>query len=108
MKWLQVSDQIQLTLVQMILLLSTEDAENLTLEQKSRIEQSQLKYIIMLHRYLKSFYRTEANSKFAGSLMVLQYAKELYKLHSLRLPFWILWGYNSYEVPKRTHNIDNV
>ena len=71
----------------MILLLSTEDSENLTQEQKSRIELCQLKYIMMLHRYLKSSYKKEANSKFAGSLMVLHYAKELYKMHSLRLPF---------------------
>ena len=71
----------------MILLLSSEDLD-LTQEQKSQIEENQFKYITMLHRYLKYTYDVnEANTKFAGGLMILHHAKELYRMHALRLPF---------------------
>ena len=81
-----MADRPQLALVIMILLLSPEDS-NLTQQQKCRVEESQLKYITMLRSYLKYTYKHEANRKFAGGLMILQYAKELYRMHSLRLPF---------------------
>ena len=54
------------------------------------IESIQLKYITMLQRYLKEKYPRQAHSKLAGGLMLLQHAKELYKMHSQRLPFWTL------------------
>ena len=47
---------------------------------------SQMKYISMLHRYLKETYPKQANTKFAGGLMLIQLAKELYDMHSMRLP----------------------
>ena len=51
------------------------------------IESIQLKYITLLQRYLKEKYPRQAHSKLAGGLMLLQHAKELYKMHSQRLPF---------------------
>ena len=82
----QMADRLQLALVMMILLLSSEDL-NLAQEQKSQIEEYQFKYITMLRRYLKYTYLNEANTKFAGGLMILHHAKELYRMHALRLPF---------------------
>jgi len=38
-------------------------------------------------RYLQATYPKQANTKFAGGLMLIQLAKELYDMHSLRLPF---------------------
>ena len=73
-------------LYSMILLLSTEDTslpENL----KLKVSGIQMKYITMLHRYLQATYPKQANTKFAGGLMLIQLAKELYDMHSLRLPF---------------------
>ena len=54
---------------------------------KAKVSVIQMKYITMLHRYLQATYPKQANTKFAGGLMLIQLAKELYDMHSLRLPF---------------------
>jgi hypothetical protein len=75
-----------MALLTIIILLSCEDT-GFVAEQKSRIENIQLKYILMYQRYLKHAYPKEANAKFVGGLMLLHHSKELCYLHSMRLPF---------------------
>ncbi len=80
-------DKIQMTIFDVILLLCVDEA-NLSPEKKKEIENVQLKYILMLQRYLQDKYPKQANVKLANGLMLLQLAKELYQMHSQRLPFW--------------------
>jgi hypothetical protein len=79
-------DKIQMTIFDVILLLCVDEA-NLSPEKKKEIENVQLKYILMLQRYLQDKYPKQANVKLANGLMLLQLAKELYQMHSQRLPF---------------------
>ena len=79
-------DSFQLLLVTMIIFLSCEDTSFVG-AQKLKVEKLQLKYVLLLQRYLKNVCPREANSKFTGGLMILHYAKELANMHSLRLPF---------------------
>jgi hypothetical protein len=79
-------DKIQTTIFDVILLLCV-DETNLSPEKKKEIENVQLKYILMLQRYLQDKYPKQANVKLANGLMLLQLAKELYQMHSQRLPF---------------------
>ena len=82
----QLLDHALVVLLQNMIITSVEDA-GLTPVQKFRIEQIQLQHITLLHRYLKFAYPKEANSKLAGGLMMLQYANEISKICSMRLPF---------------------
>ena len=54
---------------------------------RKNIENVQLKYILMLQRYLQDKNPKNAKSKFADGLMLLHHAKQLYTFHSQRLPF---------------------
>ena len=83
----QIVDQFQLVLLTIILFLSCDDTTSLDHNQKAKIEQIQLKYILMFQRYLKVVHPKEANRKFVGGLMLLHHSKELEQLHRLRLPF---------------------
>jgi len=87
-------DKIQMTIFDVILLLCVDEA-NLSPEKKKEIENVQLKYILMLQRYLQDKYPKQANVKLANGLMLLQLAKELYQMHSQRLPFWSCQTLNS-------------
>ena len=81
----KILDSQLMILCCMILLLSADDlpmAGNL----KEKVSAIQMKYILMLHRYLKDTYPKQANTKFAGGLMLVQFSKELYDMHSMRLP----------------------
>ena len=81
----KVLDSQLMILYSMILLLSTEDFP-LPDQLKTKVSSIQMKYISMLQRYLKDTYPKQANTKFAGGLMLIQFAKELYEMHSMRLP----------------------
>jgi hypothetical protein len=79
-------DKYQSILLSIIILLSCEDDLDLSKEQKEKIHQLQMKYILMYQRYLKAAYPQEANAKFVGGLMLLHHTKELCEMNSLRLP----------------------
>jgi len=79
-------DSLILVLSSMILLLNPDDTD-MPNASKEKVSNIQMKYISLLHRYLKAKYPKKANSKLAGALMLIQMAKELYDLHAQRLPF---------------------
>ena len=78
-------DRIQMTIFEIILLLCADEIY-MPEENKRKIEAVQLKYVTMLHRYLKEKYPKEASAKFANGLMLLHHVKQLYRMHSQRLP----------------------
>ena len=87
-EWGEQLDQHLVFLFLNILMTSVDDSMTLFApDQRIKLEQIQLQHITLMHRYLKSTCRKKANSKLADTLMMLQYAKELNRLHSLRLPF---------------------
>jgi len=79
------ADILQLMLLNMMIFLSTEDT-NFDANQKAKIEALQLKYTLMYHRYLKWAHPKDCKIKFVGGLMLLQQAKQLCELSSMRLP----------------------
>jgi len=79
-------DKNQSSLLSIIILLSCDDDMGFSKEQKEKIHQLQMKYILMYQRYLKMAYPQEANAKFVGGLMLLHHTKELCQMNSLRLP----------------------
>ncbi len=79
-------DKNQSILLSIIILLSCDDDMGFSKEQKEKIHQLQMKYILMYQRYLKMAYPQEANAKFVGGLMLLHHTKELCQMNSLRLP----------------------
>ena len=81
----QLLDYCQMVILSLILLLITEDT-GLDPGQKARVEELQLKYILMYQRYLKWAYPKESNFRLTGGLMLLHHAKELELFHSLGLP----------------------
>jgi hypothetical protein len=72
-----------LVLVAMILFTSTLDVKNVNV---AKIEAVHVNYVLLLQRYLKSKYPKEANKRLADILMIQHHTKELYELHSMRLP----------------------
>ena len=52
-------------------------------------EDNQIKFVMMLHRYLKDKYPDDeelVNTALANGLMIVSQAKELHEMHSLMLP----------------------
>lgn len=82
----QASDPFLRSLVMIITVLSCQDS-NIPKNIRTKIEACQLKYVTLLQRYLRLICPKEAAMKFGCGLMMVQYAKELFKLHSQRLPF---------------------
>ena len=78
-------DRIQMTIFEIILLLCADDTI-MSKERIKKIEAVQLKYVTVLHRYLKERYPKEASSKLANGLMLLHHVKQLHRMHSQRLP----------------------
>lgn len=86
-------DRSQLALLTMILLLS-KDGINFETSSESMVnqkvaEENQIKFVMMLHRYLKDKYPNEdqlVNTSLANGLMIVSQAKELHEMHSLMLP----------------------
>lgn len=53
---------------------------------KQFVEETQLKYLTMLHRYLKDKNPQKADTKLANGVMILNDAKEAHELQKKRLP----------------------
>lgn len=72
-----------LVLAVMILFTSTLDIEGV---DKEKIEPVHLNYVLLLQRYLKYKYPREANKRLGDILMLHHPTRELFELHSMRLP----------------------
>ena len=86
-------DRSQLALLTMILLLSKDGIDlECTFENMVHLraaEENQIKFVMMLHRYLKDKYPNDeelVNTSLANGLMIVSQAKELHAMHSLMLP----------------------
>ena len=86
-------DRSLFALLTMILLLSKDGINfETSLESKTDqklAEESQIKFVMMLHRYLKDKYPNKdelVNTSLATGLMIVSQAKELHEMHSLMLP----------------------
>ena len=90
-KWLKTpnerqADFLQLVLINMMILLSTEDLPHLDQDKRSRIEAVQLKYTLLFQRYLKFAHPQDAGAKFLGGLMLIHQSGQLSQLTCQRLP----------------------
>ena len=78
-------DKHQLTIFDVILLMNP-DETRLDPGSRKRIESVQMKYVLMLQRYLQDKVPKIFRTKFSDGLMLLHHAKQLYNFHSQRLP----------------------
>ena len=78
-------DKTQLILITMAMVFSTEGLIG-KLSNIKPIEATQLKYLNMLHRYLKDKYPDTARSKFAQGMFIITEAQEAHEIHTNRLP----------------------
>lgn len=61
------------------------------LDDMKLIEETQMKYLTMLHRYLKDKYPNKAHAKLATGMFIIHDAKEAHEIHhNNRLPIWKL------------------
>ena len=86
-------DRSLLAILTMILLLSKDGIDlETSLENIVHLraaEDNQIKFVMMLHRYLKDKYPDDeelVNTALANGLMIVSQAKELHEMHSLMLP----------------------
>ncbi len=80
-------DNIQLILITIAMIFHTDGINGQFSAAKNVIEDTQLKYLTMLHRYLKDkFQGCKAEAKFADGVMILNEAKEAHDIHKRRLP----------------------
>ena len=82
----QEPDKIQLILITLAMVFYTEGITRQLSAEKKYIEETQLKYLTMLHRYLKDKYPNKAETKLANGVMILIDAREAHDLHNKRLP----------------------
>ena len=71
-------DEIQVTLMKVILAFSPDFIE---LERPDLVESVQLRYTMLLQKYLKFKYGADANRRFAKGLMMASYAREAHEIH---------------------------
>ena len=79
-------DKIQLILITLAMVFHTEGIDVRQLIDRRAVEETQLRYLTMLHRYLKDKYQQKADSKLANAVMMIHDAKEAHDLHKKRLP----------------------
>jgi len=79
-------DKIQLILITLAMVFHTEGIDARQLIDGRTVEETQLRYLTMLHRYLKDKYPQKADSKLANAVMMIHEAKEAHDLHKKRLP----------------------
>jgi hypothetical protein len=79
-------DRIQLILITLAMVFHTEGIDTRQLIDGRTVEETQLRYLTMLHRYLKDKYPKKADSKLANAVMMIHEAKEAHDLHKKRLP----------------------
>jgi hypothetical protein len=79
-------DKIQLIILTMVLMYCTDGLKKEELANPEIIEETQQKYLMMLHRYLRDKYPQRVHNKLANGVMIIHNAKEAHDLSSNRLP----------------------
>ena len=80
-------DKTQLILLTMAMAFCTEGLVEKLLE-KEAIEEAQLKYLNMLHRYLKDKHPNSSRSKLAQGMFIIAEAQEAHEIQTNRLRIW--------------------
>ena len=78
-------DKVQLILITMTMAFCTEGLIG-KLSNIEIVEALQLKYLNMLHRYLKDKYPNTARSKLAQGMFIITEAQEAHEIQTIRLP----------------------
>lgn len=77
---------MQLILITLAMIFHTDGIAQRMSSAKRHIEETQLNYLTMLHRYLKDKNPLKADTKLANGVMILNDAKEAHQIHLKRLP----------------------
>ena len=80
-------DKTQLILLTMAMAFCTDGLVEKLLE-KEAIEEAQLKYLNMLHRYLKDKHPNSSRSKLAQGMFIIAEAQEAHEIQTNRLRIW--------------------
>jgi hypothetical protein len=78
-------DNLLLTLLNLIIAFTPDYVQ---LRRRDVVERNQLKYVILLQKYLKFKYGAASNAKFAQGLMMTSYAREVDLIQKRRLPVY--------------------
>lgn len=83
---METIDKTQLILITMAMAFCTEGLIVGQLSNFEAIEKTQLKYLNMLHRYLKDKFPENSRSKLAQGMFIITEAQEAHEIHMNRLP----------------------